>query len=203
MLPLVWVVAAWTFFALSGDAACLWAWTTCSETTNVEIEVTPGDICIGIDDTEVDLGTVTTSSSATTSSATFANEFWVEDLRGADEGYYTTLQIASTGLQSPTTSTDIPAANVSVKTAATGAGGITLMGGSANSQVVVDAGMAAFQTLDSARTFIKRDDSSAGAGNGGLVGQYWVAPEIQVVVPAYTAVGSYTWVLTYTLIENP
>lgn len=198
LLPIIGVLVAWVFFTLNGDAACLgWA-TTCSETTNVEIEVIAGDVCIGIDDTEVNLGTITASSVDETQAATFTNEFWVEDLKWADAGYYTTLQIASTGLQSATTSTDIPAANISVRTAATGNAWVTVMDWTANTNVVVDAWMANYQSLDVARTFIKRDT----AANAWLVGKYGAKPDIQVVVPKYTSVGNYTGVLTYTLIEN-
>jgi len=92
----------------------------------------------------------------------------------------------------------IPTTAVSVKTDATGAGGVTTMAGSANTRVVVDAGMASFQSLDSARTYIKRDT----AANFGLVGQYGTLPELQVVIPAYTPVGTYSADLVYTLYEN-
>jgi hypothetical protein len=57
---------------------------------------------------------------------------------------------------------------------------------------------AGFQSLDSARTFIERED----AANSGLVGKYGNSPDLQVVIPAYTPVGTYNATLVYTLYEG-
>jgi hypothetical protein len=76
-------------------------------------------------------------------------------LKGDDAGYYTTLQLSG-DLVGPGGAT-IADSNVSVRTATVGSAGITTMAGTANTRVVVDAGMASYATLDAARTYIKRD----------------------------------------------
>lgn len=177
------------------DAACLLGAASCSEDVTVQVEIQAGDICIGTTGT-FDFGTYTSSASAQTVEGSFTDEFYVEDLNGGFSGYYTTLQLS--GDLADGSGNTIAASNVSVKTPATGAGAITTMAGTANTRVVVDAGMAAYQTLDSARTLIKRDP----AANFGIVGQYWVLPDMQVVIPAYTPVGTYTATMVYTLYEN-
>ncbi len=179
----------------TAGAACLWTGTSCTENTTVQVTIDPGDICIGSTGS-FDFGTYTVSSSSQTVAGAFTDEFWVEDLKGADVGYYTTLQLAA-DLSGPGGAT-IPRANVSAKTATVGSAGITTMAGTANTRVVVDAGMAAYQTLDSARTYIKRDTLA----NDGVVGKYGALPQLQVVIPAYQAVGVYTATLVYTLYEN-
>lgn len=194
-LPLLAVAGAAFLASNWWDAACL-AWAaSCTEDVTVSVEVISGDICIGTTGT-FDFGSYTASATAQTVTGAFVDELWVEDLNGGDAGYTTTLQLS--GDLTSTNGDTIPTSAVSVKTDATGAGGVTTMAGSANTRVEVDAGMAAFQTLDSARTYIKRDT----AANFGLVGQYGALPELQVVIPAYTPVGTYSTTLVYTLIEN-
>lgn len=178
------------------DAACLTGGPSCSENVTVQVEIQPGDICIG-NTGSFDFGTYTASATAQTVTGVFTDEFYVEDLNGGFSGYYTTLQLSG-DLTSATGGNVISGSNVSVKTDATGAGGITTMAGTANTRVVVDAGMAAFQSLDSARTLIKRDPAT----NFGIVGQYGVIPEMEVVIPAYTPVGVYSATMVYTLYEN-
>lgn len=184
-------VFAWT----GTNAACLGTGTSCSENTTVQVTIDPGDICIGSTGS-FDFGTYTVASSAQTVTGAFTDEFWVEDLKGADSGYYTTLQLAA-DLSGPGGAT-ISSANVSVKTANTGSAGVTTMAGSSNTNVVVDAGMSSYQSLDSARTYIKRDT----AANNGVIGKYGALPQMQVVIPAYQSVGVYTATLVYTLYEN-
>jgi hypothetical protein len=58
--------------------------------------------------------------------------------------------------------------------------------------------MAAFQSLDTPRQLIIRN---VGANNG-IIGQYGVLPQMQLIIPAYQAVGTYTGTLTYTLYSN-
>lgn len=196
LLPVALVIMAAGFTSFTNaDSACLWTWADCKVSTEVSVEVIAGDICIWTT-WSLDLGQITSSATATTVNGTFADEFWVEDLKGADSGYYTTLQLSGDLVDGAGNS--ISASNVSVQTATVGSAGITLMNGGANTRVEVDAGMASYATLDSARTFIKRDN----AANSGIVGQYGAFPQIQINVPAYQAVGTYTATLCYTLIEN-
>lgn len=85
-----------------------------------------------------------------------------------------------------------------MRTAATGNPGITTMAGSANTRVVVNTNMSAYQSLDVARRLIERPLQN----NFGVVGQYGSTPQMQLVIPAYQSVGTYTATLVYTLYEN-
>ena len=195
LLPVAALAFMAVFVGTGASASCLGTGTSCTENTTVQVTIDPGDICIGSTGS-FDFGNYTVSSSNQTVTGAFTDEFWVEDLKGADAGYYTTLQL-SADLSGPGGAT-IPRANVSVKTANTGSAGVTTMAGTANTRVVVDAGMASYQTLDSARTYIKRDN----AANSGVIGKYGALPQLQVVIPAYQSVGVYTATLVYTLYEN-
>ena len=86
-----------------------------------------------------------------------------------------------------------------MKTPATGSGGITLLAGTTNARVIVNAGMANYQTLEAPKNLIQRDN----APNFGVIGKYGVLPQMQVVIPAYQSVGQYTGTLVFTLHENP
>jgi hypothetical protein len=121
--------------------------------------------------------------------------FYVDDLRGANSGYYTTVQMSGNLVGVGWT---IAGSNVSMKTTATGAGGITLLAGTANPLVQIQAGMSAFQTLDVARQLIIRNT----AANSWVIGQYGVLPQMQLTIPAYQSVGTYTGTLVYTLYTN-
>lgn len=195
LLPLTALAFVAIFTGTTTHAACLGTGSSCSEDTTVQVTIDPGDICIGSTGS-FDFGTYSVTSTAQTVTGAFTNEFWVEDLKGADSGYYTTLQLSG-DLVGPGGATIADSA-VSVKTAAVGSAGITTMAGTANTRVVVDAGMTAYQALDAARTYIKRDT----AANSGVVGKYGALPQLQVVIPAYQAVGTYTATLVYTLYEN-
>jgi len=195
LLPVAALAFTAVFVWTGANAACLGTGTSCSENTTVQVTIDPGDICIGSTGS-FDFGNYTVSSSAQTVNGAFTDEFWVEDLKGADAGYYTTLQL-SADLSGPGGAT-IPRSNVSVKTANTGSAGVTTMAGTANTNVVIDAGMASYQSLDNARTYIKRDTGT----NNGVIGKYGALPQMQIVIPAYQSVGVYTATLVYTLYEN-
>jgi len=64
--------------------------------------------------------------------------------------------------------------------------------------VVLDAGTQNYQTLASARSFIKRNTAS----NDGKIGKYGSQIWIEIEIPGFQAVGSYQGTLVYTLIEN-
>lgn len=176
-------VSAWT--------GCLDGSPSCSTNTTVTVNITPGDVCIG-NEWSFDFGNFAVSSANQTVDGAFLEPFWVDDLRGDNDGYYTTVQMSGDLVWS---GSSIPAANVSIRAD----GGITTIGWSANANVVVDSTVAGwYQTLDSAITLIKRD---AGA-NFWLVGRYGTTPELQLLIPAYQSVGNYTGTLVYTLYEN-
>lgn len=78
--------------------------------------------------------------------------------------------------------------------------GTTLIAGVANLRVQTAISMSGtYLSLDTARTLIKRD---AGA-NAGVLGHYGTLPRMQILIPAFQAVGYYTGTLVYTLYENP
>jgi hypothetical protein len=150
----------------------------------------------------LDLGTFTVSSSSQTvegdfTAATDEEYFWVEDLKGVDVGWYTTLQASAMSGANGT----IPAANISLKVdPAT----VSLLAGTANARVELASAWASYRVADTPLVFIERDTGNAepAGPNNGVIGWYGVLPSVQVVIPAYQSVGAYTSVLTYTLFEN-
>lgn len=198
-LLLALVALAW-FAVIGGEShagtGCLATGaTTCSTTTQVSVSILPGNICIASSGS-FNFGSFTVSSSAQTVSSSFtasSGYFIVDDLRGSNSGYYTTVQLSGALTQSGGSGT-IPAANVYMRAT----GGITLLTGGANPRVSVDTGMNNFQSLDIARQLIERPNQA----NFGVVGRYATLPTMQLIIPAYQAVGTYTATLVYTLIEN-
>ena len=79
-------------------------------------------------------------------------------MKGSNSGYYTTVQMSG-NLVGPGTAF-IPGVNVRMKTSAVGAAGITLLAGTANPLVQVNAGMASYQSLDVARRLIERNTAA-------------------------------------------
>ena len=195
-------VAAFAFASFStitfAGTGCIGTGASCFTTTAVQVSILPGNMCIGSTGA-FDFGSFVASSSVQTVSGSFVGTggyFFVDDLRGSNSGYYTTVQL-NADLSGPGTSTMLRT-NVFIKTPAVGSAGITLMAWSANTNVQVQAGMAAFQSLDTARQLIIRNTGT----NNGLIGQYGVLPQMQLIIPAYQAVGTYTGTLTYTLYSN-
>lgn len=192
----LWIIAAVAVVSFGGatQASCLGTGSSCAENVTVEVEILPGDICIGTTGS-FDFGQYTVSSSSQTQTGLFTDEFWVEDLKGANTGYYTTLQLSG-DMEGPGSAT-IPAANVSVRVDNTS---VVLMAWSANAGVTIPGSLTTFTPLNGAVTFIEREDGP----NDGLIGMYGKIPEMQVVIPAYQSVGTYTATLVYTLYEgNP
>lgn len=189
--------AAFTTTTNAGTG-CIGSGASCFTTTTVQVDILPGDMCIGSTG-DFNFGTFTASSSEQTVTGAFAGTggyFYVDDLKGNDLGYYTTVQLDA-DMVGPGSAT-LARTNVFIKTPTQGSAGITTMAGTANTNVVVDAAMSAYQSLDAPRQLIKRDN----AANSGIIGQYGVLPELQLIIPAYQAVGNYTATLTYTLYDN-
>ena len=198
-LAILWFACLLWSAAYAGTWCLATGATSCSTTTLVQVQILPGNICIGSSGT-FDFGTYTVSSSAQTVNSSFTaptGYFYVDDLKGADTGYYTTVQLSGDLIQSWWAGT-IPAANVFMKTPAVGNPWITLLAGTANPRVVVNAGMIAYQSLDVARRLIERPLQA----NFWVVGKYATLPEMQLIIPAYQSVGTYTATLVYTLYEN-
>ncbi|MFA7284446.1 MAG: hypothetical protein WC004_01325 [Candidatus Absconditabacterales bacterium] len=164
----------------------------CDTTTSVSVSITGGTLCIGSSGA-FNFGTYQVSASSQTVTGSFATGyFYVDDLKGADSGYYTTVQMS--GHLMGTGGIVISGSNVYMQSSTTP----TLLNGRANARVIVRGGMASFQSLDSARQLILR----SGAANLGLLSMYGVLPTMQLVIPAYQPVGTYLGTLVYTLYEN-
>lgn len=166
--------------------------TKAQEQTDVYLSITGGNLTIGATGT-FDFGTFSSLSTTQTISQQFTGEdyFWVEDLKGADAGYYTTLDI--TDLTGQSTSDLIPAANVTVRTDSTAT---TLITGTVNADVDLPASLTTYSNFPV--TFIKRDTGA----NNGRIGKYAAFPWLRIVIPAFISPDTYHGVLTYTLIEN-
>ena len=153
-------------------------------TTMLSMQIVSWSITIG-SPTALSFTNTITSSNATQSleqdfSSSGTNSFYVQDLKGTDSGYNTTLQLSG-GLA-----------------AGSNSGTPTLLSGMANARVVLDSWSTAYQNFSSARTFITR---AAGVNNGTL-GQYGAQIWLRIDIPAWQAAGTYTTSLVYTLIEN-
>lgn len=182
----------------NAGTGCIGSGASCFTTTTVQVSILPGNMCIGSTG-DFNFGTFTASSAIQTVTGAFAGTggyFYVDDLRGADVGYYTTVQL-NADLAGPGTA-KLGSGNVFMKTAAQGNAGITTMAGIANTNVIVHAGMSAYQSLEAPRQLIARNTGT----NNGIIGQYGTLPELQLIIPAYQAVGTYTGTLTYTLYTN-
>ena len=165
-------------------------------TTMLSMQIVSWSITIGSPTTLSFSGTMTSSNSTQSLeqnfSASGANYFYVQDLKGTDSGYNTTLQLSGWLVAGTNT---IPTSSVFFKSAN---GTPTLMSGMANARVTLDTGSIAYQNFSSARTFITR----APGANNGTLGQYGAQIWLRIDIPAWQAAGTYTTSLVYTLIEN-
>ena len=173
-------------------AALFAAGTKAQVSTDVYLTILGGNVTIGTTGS-FDFGSFPVASTDTNVEKQFTGTdyFWVDDMKGADAGYYTTLQVTDlTG-----TNGTIPATNISTKVNSVTT---TKINGTDNTNVVVSNSLLNYTPLNSAITFIKRDNAT----NAGKLGRYAAFPWLQVTIPAYQSVGSYHATLTYTLIEN-
>ena len=191
-LSLASLLATWASFAATNPACS--NWTTCSTPTTLNVTINPGQLCIASENS-LSFWSINMSTTQQNANATFGwSWFYVDDLKWADQGYYTTVQMS--GALSNWNQT-IPAANVAMKTTSVWSAGVTTQAWTSNSRVIINSAMANFQSLDQARRLIERTNWA----NYWVVGRYWVLPQMQLTIPAYQAVGSYTWTLVYTLYE--
>ena len=180
-------------FAATTPVCSTWTW--CATPTTLNVTINPGQLCIASENT-LSFGSLNMSTSQQTATQTFGwSWFYVDDLKWADNWYYTTVQMSWTLSNGNQT---IPSANIAMKTSAVWNAGITTQAWTPNTRVVINSLMASFQSLDTARRLIERPTWA----NYWVVGRYWVLPTMQLTIPAYQAVGTYTWTLVYTLIEN-
>lgn len=185
-------VAWFATFVGGAQASCIGTGTSCTENVTVEVEILPGDICIGTT-WAFDFGQYMALNTGQTQNGAFSDPFWVDDLKWHDDGYYTTVQLSG-NMQWPGASF-IPASNVFMSVASTS---VTTIAGSVNPNVNVAAGLLSYSPLNSAVTFIQRPTGV----NNGLIGRYGSTPLMQVIIDAYQAVGTYTATMVYTIYEN-
>lgn len=118
--------------------------------------------------------------------AIFTEPFFVKDPQWLNSGRYTT--ISATNLVWSHGS--IPSSWIFFQ-----ASWVVLLSGNINPNVVIDTGILSFQSLDTPRTYIKRDSGP----NSFLTWTYGDFPTLRVDIPAYQAVGVYTGSLVFTL----
>lgn len=170
--------------------------TSAQETTTVELDVLSGTVNISSTG-NFDFGDYVVTSSIQTVTGAFVGSDWyffVDDQEWDDAGYYTTVQMQGPLLW-PGGKTIDPSNIYMQVTSGTGA---VLLSGQANPRVEIDATMSSRQSLNFAKTLIKRDAAS----NFGIVGKYGVLPEMRVDIPAYQAVGNYSATMVFTLFDN-
>lgn len=124
---------------------------------------------------------------------TTGNMFWVNDMKGNDSGYNTTLQFS--GNLTSTGGGQIAAANIQFKASS---GIVVTMSGTTSTGVLMPVGITSYQSLDTARQWIYRGTGS----NMGRIGRYGQNMWLNINVPANQVGGNYVGTVVYTLIEN-
>lgn len=164
-------------------------------TTTVNVQITLGTVTISSPTTLSFSSTVSASFDAQTLAQEFtgtSNYFLVQDMKGADSGYNTTLQLSG---NLTTWALSISSSNVQFKSSNSS---VTLLSGTANPRVLIDSNATSYQSLNTARTFIYRNAQS----NTGVIGKYGDTIWLNINIPANQAAGYYVGTLVYTLIEN-
>ena len=180
---------------VSAGTGCLGIGTSCNTTTVVQVTLAGGNVCIGSPDA-FNFGSFTVSQQPQVTSGAFSGVFYVDDQRGSNSGYYTTVQMATLTNGSNT----IAASNVAFRSSFTVGTtvGTSPLSGSVNVRVFTHSDVLnTWAALDTPKEFINRN----AAANSGLIGKYGEIPFLQLTIPAYTPVGVYTGLLTYTLYE--
>lgn len=162
--------------------------------TKVTLAIAAGALTIG-SPVELALTTPLTASfddqTITQDFAWVENYFWVEDLKGARQGYTTTLQMSGDLLDPD--GWVLSGSSVFFKVLA----GLTLIAGKQEKNVVIPADSATYKSLWTAQTLINR----ATAAKKPQLSKYGVNIWLQVTVPGGQAGGSYAGTLVYTLTE--
>lgn len=122
-------------------------------TTDVYLSISGGAVSIGVTGS-LDLGTFTVSDASQTVEGQFTASnnqqyFWVNDLKGADAGWYTTVQVSDM----TSTNGTIPAANISMKA---DPASLTKLAGKDNARVEMPSAWSAYRPANAALTFIER-----------------------------------------------
>ena len=116
--------------------------------------------------------------------------FQVIDEKGAASWYYTTLGL--------TNMLGTGGAMITTGMIQRKGSGLTLLSWTINPQVVLSTGVTSYQFATGIVTFIKRDPSAT----WWILSTYGANLYLLFTLPAYQAVSTYSWTLTYTLYEN-
>lgn len=145
----------------------------------------------------IDLWGYSGSSIPVTLSKTLSGEmetFYIDDQKGSDQGYYTTIQISDFVWQMY--SWVVPASNAKISISS---GAMLTYAGAENPDVFIN--VQNNTVLDSALTFIER----ASWPNFLRIGKYYPDPNnitINLDIPAYQSIDDYTATLTITLYDD-
>ena len=147
-----------------------------------------GNVCIN-SPTSMSFTEIVVSSSTGVYSGQ-SDYFDVDDQKGFDSGYYTTLEMSNL---SGANGYIIPNTQIQRK-----ASSLDLLSGTANPNVTIDPLMNNYQIADSSYVFIKRDT----APNMRKKSRYGSKLDLEITISGYTPIDIYTGVITYTLYEN-
>ena len=181
------VCGAWLLAIYSCNAA------TDAQTAQLQLIVEEGTLTIGIEQENLSLGSVHSSFSDQTTTGNFTTYMWIEDLKWAATGYYTTVEASNLTWIVEGTEYTIDSANI--KFTANEKETITW---ASNDKVYAYWENAA---LNTAVTYFQRWDWSTPT-TGGILGRYGTKPSVSVMVPANTPATTYTGILTYTLFDR-
>ena len=160
--------------------------------TDLSIQVKAWGISVSAPRTLTFSSQVASSNQVQTLQESFAGQYFtIEDLKGADTGFNTFIQL---WWDLVAWQHSIPAENVKVKVTSS----LAVLSGSTNPGVVVDSERSSETSLDNPLVLIKRDN----APNKGVVWTYGIDVELMVRVPAYTPIGSYNTTIVFTVTEN-
>jgi cysteine-rich repeat protein len=147
-----------------------------------------GNVCINSPTSMSFTGIVVSSSTGVYSGQ--SDYFDVDDQKGFDSGYYTTLEMSNL---SGANGYIIPNTQIQRK-----ASSLDLLSGTVNPNVSIDPLMNNYQIADSSYVFIKRDTTP----NMRKKSRYGSKLDLQITISAYTPIDIYNGVITYTLYEN-
>lgn len=154
----------------------------------LSLYVTPWEITYGISDTWLNFWSVTVSWAFQEIERQFEDYFWVQDLKAADSGYYTT--VVSAGLVWPLMTITwiyMKADNINPE---------LLLGVAWN--VFINTGLLNYKSISGSVTYIYRDN----ALNFWKINKYGDKPWIKIVVPPFVSPWNYSWTIFFSLNEN-
>ena len=164
------------------------------KTADVLLTIDSWHVTIGIEGTAtltgIDLWHMNPSFVDQDMSGTFGQDFWVEDLKWWQTGYYTTVQASDLTWVHEGTNYIIPASNVKFKSNT-----YSLLAWTGNDALKNNLD----SVISGAQTYFDRH--GANQGTPGLLWKYGDKPTITVTVPANTPSAEYKGIITYTLYD--